>query len=205
MNRVLILILVRFGWSLCPDGWHGDVQTDWCYKPFESGFEKSWNAAESHCQSFGGDLTAINSKRKGYKYIIKVRGSASKFLTYKREQEMIVSILNRRWYDYYWIGLNDLARTGQYEWVSTDGSDDDLVYDFEFWAPGMPSDADGSRCTFMLFSDNLPGGETYGREGKWVKGICNKAGKYICRVKQDKFVTNCPAEFTYSKVGCQKI
>jgi len=64
MSRVLILLLVRFGWSLCPDGWHGDPQTDWCYKPFESGFEKTWNAAESHCQSFGGDLTAINSKRK---------------------------------------------------------------------------------------------------------------------------------------------
>ena len=67
MKRILILLLVRFGWSLCPDGWHGDLQTDWCYKPFESGFEKSWNAAESHCQSFGGDLTAINSRRKGFK------------------------------------------------------------------------------------------------------------------------------------------
>ena len=41
----------------------------------------------------------------------------------------------------------------------------------------MPSDADGSRCTFMLFSDHLPGGETYGQEGKWVKGLCNKSGK----------------------------
>ena len=116
---------------------------------------------------------------------------------------MIVSILNRRWYDYYWIGLNDLARTGQYEWVSTDGSE--VNYDFQFWAPGMPSDADGSRCTFMLFSDKLPGGETYGREGKWVKGICNKSGKYVCRVKQDKFASNCPAEFTYSKVGYHNI
>ena len=67
MKRELILLLARFGWSLCPDGWHGDPQTDWCYKPFESGFEKSWNAAESHCQSFGGDLTAINSKRQGSK------------------------------------------------------------------------------------------------------------------------------------------
>ena len=70
MNRVLILLLVRFGWSLCPDGWHGDPQTDWCYKPFESGFEKTWNAAESHCQSFGGDLTAINSKRKGSQLLL---------------------------------------------------------------------------------------------------------------------------------------
>ena len=105
---------------------------------------------------------------------------------------MLVSILNRRWYDYYWIGLNDLAQTGKYEWVITDGSS--ANYDnFQFWAPGMPSDSDGARCTFMLFSDHLPGGETYGREGKWVKGICNQAYKYICRVKESNFVSNCPS------------
>ena len=117
MNRVLFLSILRFGWAICPDGWHKDPATSWCYKAFESGFEKSWNAAESHCQSFGGDLTAIRNKG---------------------EQEMLVSILNRRWYDYYWIGLNDLAQTGKYEWVITDGSVAD--YDnFQFWAPGMPS------------------------------------------------------------------
>ena len=65
MSRLVISVIVRFGWSLCPDGWHADPQTSWCYKPFETGFEKSWNAAESHCQSFGGDLAAVNSKRKG--------------------------------------------------------------------------------------------------------------------------------------------
>ena len=25
-------------------------------------------------------------------------------------------------------------------------------YDFQFWAPGMPTDNNGARCTFMLFS-----------------------------------------------------
>ena len=53
----------------CPDGWHQDIETATCYKAFESN-PMSWNAAESHCQSFGGDLTAINSKRKGSQLLI---------------------------------------------------------------------------------------------------------------------------------------
>ena len=173
MSRVLFLSILRFGWAICPDGWHAHKDSDkpWCYKAFESGLEKTWNAAESHCQSFGGDLTAVRNEG---------------------EQQMLVSILNRRSYDYYWIGLNDLAQTGKYEWVITDGST--ANYDnFQFWAPGMPSDSDGARCTFMLFSDHLPGGETYGQEGKWVKGICNKPYKYICRVREENFVSQCPS------------
>lgn len=110
----------------------------------------------------------------------------------------------RHSYDYYWIGLNDLQKTGFYEWIKTDGSecpDDCPQYDkFKFWAPGMPSDADGSRCTFMLFSDHLPGGETYGQEGKWVKGLCNKTGKFVCQLDPRKVTTNCPSGWTYRKM-----
>ena len=60
----------------CPDGWHQDIETATCYKAFESN-PKSWNAAESHCESFGGDLASITSQR---------------------EQELVVSILNRQGY-----------------------------------------------------------------------------------------------------------
>ena len=38
----------------------------------------------------------------------------------EHEQEFVVSILNRRSYDYYWIGLNDLTKAGIYEWIKTD-------------------------------------------------------------------------------------
>ena len=58
----------------CPDGWKQDIETTTCYKSFESS-PKSWNAAESHCQSFGGDLASITSQR---------------------EQELVVSILDRK-------------------------------------------------------------------------------------------------------------
>ena len=64
----------------------------------------------------------------------------------------------------------------------------------------MPSDADGSRCTFMLFSDHLPGGETYGQEGKWVKGLCNKSGKFVCQLDPKRVTTNCPLGWTYRKM-----
>ena len=117
----------------CPEGWSKEPQSKRCYKAFEN--EKlSWNSAETKCQQFGGDLASITSRY---------------------EQDYIVSLLNRNNYDYYWVGLNDLSTAGKYSWVKTDGTKAD--YSFKFWSPGMPTDNNGARCTFLLFSDFLPG------------------------------------------------
>ena len=63
--------------------------------------EKSWNLAESVCQSNGGDLVSLLDE-------------SEKNFVYQK-------VINRRDYDYYWIGLNDLERGGVYKWVSTQG------------------------------------------------------------------------------------
>ena len=69
--------------------------------------ESSWTAAESVCQTFGGDLTPLlDTHEKDFVY---------------------QQVINRRSYDYYWIGLNDLHQPGRYQWVTTDGSDEPKV------------------------------------------------------------------------------
>ena len=126
--------------------------------------------------SFRGDLASISSQH---------------------EQEYIVSLVNRNNYDYYWIGLNDLEQTGIYKWIKTD--DTECAYNFKWWSPGMPTDNNGARCTFMLFSDFLPGDEDNGQLGKWNKGICGNNYKFVCQVEESNFSKNCPSEYEYSK------
>ena len=93
------------------------TQTDQkCYGAFESGAETSWTAAESVCQTHGGDLTPLlDTHEKDFVY---------------------QQVINRRSYDYYWIGLNDLNAPGRYEWVTTDGTDQAPV-SWTFWSDGL--------------------------------------------------------------------
>ena len=72
-------------------------------------------------------------------------------------------VINRRDYDYYWIGLNDLDKARNYEWISTQGLDQDQV-SWTFWSTTLdpvghtePSTDTDKRCTFAFFSDYLPG------------------------------------------------
>ena len=66
-----------------------------CYKAFESRAEAAWTSAESYCQLFGGDLVSFEN-------------AGEKFFVYDK-------VINRRSYDYYWIGLNDLHKAGSCE------------------------------------------------------------------------------------------
>ena len=88
--------------------------------------------------------------------------------------------------------LNDLKKTGDYHWITTDGSDEPK-YDWTFWSDGLdpvghkePSTNADKRCTYALFSDHLPG--DYGTQGKWVKGKCENEFKFVCSVDSDSFV-----------------
>ena len=60
LQWVLATQLVVMG-AECPEGWQKDLQLGTCYRAFESE-RKTWNEAESHCQSFGGDLVSIGSQ-----------------------------------------------------------------------------------------------------------------------------------------------
>ena len=111
----------------------------------------------------------------------------------QREQNYVLSILNRNHYDYYWIGLNDLDQLGRYEWIKTDGTT--CEYKFKWWSKGMPTDSNGARCTFMLFSDHLPGDDDNGQLGKWTKGVCSNSNKFICQTEQ--VPNKCPTGYNY--------
>ena len=84
------------------------------------------------------------------------------------------------------MGLNDLQSQGQLEWVSTSGYKPEYKYN-NF---GVDADLHDSsrRCTFSLFSNNLP--PNYGQEGKWYKEKCEKTKglDFICKLDEQYFV-----------------
>ena len=55
----------------------------------------------------------------------------------------------------------------------------------------MPTDNNGARCTFMLFSDHLPGDEDNGQLGKWTKGICGTQYKFMCKTQAQNVPNQC--------------
>ena len=82
-------------------------------------------------------------------------------MTDETEKDFVYSIINRRSYDYYWLGLNDLKSAGAYEWITTDGSDPP-PYNWAFWSDGLdplghpePNIDKSKRCTYALFSVEL--------------------------------------------------
>jgi len=82
-------------------------------------------------------------------------------MTDETEKDFVYSIINRRSYDYYWLGLNDLKSAGAYEWITTDGSDPP-PYNWAFWSDGLdplghpePNTDKSKRCTYALFSVEL--------------------------------------------------
>ena len=90
MKKYFILLLFEIVKSECPSGWIENVINKKCYNAFESGKEATWTQAESECQKMGGDLTPLlDESEKNFVY---------------------QSVINRRSYDYYWIGLNARIR-----------------------------------------------------------------------------------------------
>ena len=173
------IFLISFIFAECPEKWLEYGSNQKCYKAFESGAEAAWTSAESTCQTFGGDLVSFENE-------------GEKNFVYEK-------VINRRSYDYYWTGLNDLHKAGSYEWIQTDGTNF-IPVSWTFWSDGLdpvghnePSTNTDKRCTFALFSDHLPA--DYGHEGKWVKGKCEEAFKYVCKVDQSKYVKECDDGF----------
>ncbi|CAG5102351.1 Oidioi.mRNA.OKI2018_I69.chr1.g260.t1.cds [Oikopleura dioica] len=161
----------------CPSDWI--VIGDNSYKTFEGGIdgvpEKSWNAAQSHCNTFGADLVDFHS-----------------------ENEMRLIYDTLKWKDRgfrnYWIGLNNLKQFNTLEWVNTNQNGDvTKPYNYKNWAPGMENNSDQSkRCTFALFTENLPDFPMpWDGEGLWVKNECTKTASFICKAKSTQCVADC--------------
>ena len=63
----------------------------------------------------------------------------------------------------------------------------------------MPNDNNGARCTFMLFSDHLPGDDDNGQLGRWTKGSCATRYKFVCQVEPSKFAPKCYGEYEFAE------
>ena len=99
MTKMILFFLLNYAYSQivnCPEGWIKDnlasINETRCYRVFEE--KLSWNAAESKCQTFGGDLVSIASRE---------------------EQDKILYFIERNHYDYFWIGLTDHEQMGTYQ------------------------------------------------------------------------------------------
>jgi len=45
------------------------------------------------------------------------------------------------------------------------------------------------RCTYALFSNNLPG--DFGQEGKWYKDKCNRENSFVCKMHHSRYTRDC--------------
>jgi hypothetical protein len=107
---------------------------------------KSYSDAEADCVAQGGHLASIH-------------GDAEQMEAWSGA----FSITNDQW----WIGLNDLASEGVYDWT------DKTPFDHEGWAGGEPNDAGGNEdCVHLA---NWGG-------GLWNDIPCQVEFRYICRL-----------------------
>ena len=91
---------------------------------------------------------------------------------------------------------------GRLEWVST------TSYEPKYEYSNFGVDADLSnpdhRCTFSLFSNNLPG--DFGHEGKWYKEKCEKTKglNFICKIDESTFTPECESKYTAVDFGSDR-
>ena len=149
-----LLYLATLAWGACPDDqWILRPGTSLCYRVFERQ-DVSWNTAQSECNKYGADL-----------------------VSYENDQEMTWVYNQMNWnqnsgsWRFYWNGLNDLHVAGDLRWV-TSYPDEEVSYKFNNFNDKIADMDPSRRCTYSLFSNNLP--QDYGHEGKWYKEKCEK-------------------------------
>ena len=181
--RILLLAITTAVWSDCPDDqWTRRPDTSWCYRVFER-VDVSWNTAQSECNKYGADL-----------------------VSYADETEMTWVYNQMNWnqnsgsWRYYWNGLNDLHVPGDLRWV-TSYPEDELSYKFNNFNDKIADMDPSRRCTYSLFSNNLP--QDYGHEGKWYKEKCEKTKgfDFACKIDEKNVKKKCPSGYDVVNMG----
>ena len=85
-------------------------------------------------------------------------------LNYLCTSSIILIYFRSRFFNSVWIGINDLATEGHYEW--TDGS----TYNYANWNHGEPNDAYRQENCVQMY-----------RNGKWNDNHCQKKLSYVCK------------------------
>ncbi|XP_067911710.1 CD209 antigen-like protein E isoform X2 [Heterodontus francisci] len=121
----------------CPENWM--IFAGKCY--FFSLVKVNFENARRACQSNQSNLVVINNRI---------------------EQDFLA---NRAESQFYWIGLTDLIKEGEWCWV------DDTSYSSStsFWKPGQPDNHQkGEHCAHLI------------AKGQWNDNYCTREYKYIC-------------------------
>ena len=108
----------------------------------------NWNDSESYCESTYGTTLAT------------IRSSTDNQLA------MIAAVYSEPGVSQAWIGFNDMALEGTFEWI--DGTRNDF-YNYTNWASGEPNDANGGEHCTLIKND-----------GTWNDGICGHAEWFVC-------------------------
>ena len=129
--------------------------------------KKMWVDAEAYCQDIGGNLASIKTEL---------------------EQQEVMDVAEE---DVVWIGGNDRASEGTWEW--TDGSPWDYTTYVNWWE-GKGNDGDLSNCVSMF-------------AGFWHDTYCTESINFICQVSWyiDSYTmtgnTNSTVKYTKEELG----
>ena len=173
----------------CPDGWTRRGDTVWCYKAFEKSGDQgvTWNQAQGTCVKYGADLVSYESKSE-MEWVYNIMNWNQNSGSWRYYWNGLNDLQTKGKLE--WVsthpgqGLTDIIS----RWTVCRGPvSKQTVFNYEIGKPGKGQeisytfnnfgvDADmhdsSRRCTFSLFSNNLP--LDYGHEGKWYKEKCEK-------------------------------
>ncbi|KAF4518117.1 hypothetical protein B566_EDAN007818 [Ephemera danica] len=119
---------------------------------------KSWHEASDYCKSRGMDLATIESEAENNALVQKVNELL------ENEEASYES--------HFWIGLNDLAKEGEFHWASTG-----TVADYSFWHPGEPNNVNNDK------SENCVHIWKTTERTAWNDMNCDHKGRFICEMQ----------------------
>ena len=143
----------------CDEGW--EKLGDHCYR--WSTNVMNWTAAEDFCQEEGGHLASVGSNET---------------------MDNIMLGLRRGGFgdnDYFWLGGNDLAKEGVWEWT------DCTPWEFSLWAPEEPSNWNGiEHCVAFRVNNRWNAVRlSAGARPLCSKNICNNKGNVYFKYSRD--------------------
>lgn len=110
-----------------------------------NGCNYSWDQANAAAQAAGGHLAVVNDAAENHYLACRIQGS------------------------YGWIGLNDVAAEGQFEWVNGEG------LNYTNWSSYEPNNTGGYHCGYASYGQGADQVALKRWSGKWFdRRECNK-------------------------------
>nr|XP_021324869.1 macrophage mannose receptor 1-like [Danio rerio] len=147
--------------SHCDEGYL--LFQDHCFH-FESESVKNWQDAESYCVAQNGHLVSVHDQET----ISFLTGAAHLGYPLHWVKKQSTWVRTQISSSIYWIGLNDIASEGNWEW-----SDGSVFYPYlSYWKEGQPDNwADNEDCGQVQGASN----------GQWNDETCTSRRQYICK------------------------